>query len=122
MTVIPNFILKRMYRAGSLRQVPEGAAFDIINNLGPGQITQLNSITLNGVKYTPDQIVLRINEELIPSASISEQNPATFFLNQTITCIIHANNITPGKYEIVMDLVSREAGKVTLSVEDQLAA
>lgn len=122
MTVIPNFILKRMYRSGSLRQVPEGAAFDIVNNLGPGQISKVNGISLNGTQYTPEQIMLRVNDELVPASTITEENPATFFLNQTITCIIHAPDVQPGRYEIVLDLISREAGKVTLSVEDQLAA
>jgi hypothetical protein len=121
MTVIPNFILKRMYRAGSLRRLSDGVGFDIINNLGPGQISKINSITMNGQIYSPEQIVLLVNNEPLPAESITEENPATFFLNQVITCQIRNAELEPGKYELKLDLVSKEAGKVMLTVQDQLA-
>lgn len=121
MTVIPNFILKRMYREGSLRRLPEGVGFDIVNNLGPGQISKVNSITANGTVYLSDQIVLIFGEDRIPGNTISEENPATFFLNQVITCVIKDTGLPAGKYELILDLVSREAGKVTLAVKDTLS-
>lgn len=122
MTVIPNFILKRMYRDGSLRRVDGGVGFDIINNLGPGQISKLNSITMNGRVYTAEQLVLLIHDEVVPGASITEESPATFFLNQVITCVIQDTDLIDGKYELTLDLVSREAGKVSLTVKDTLAS
>lgn len=121
MTVIPNFILKRMYKNNSLRRVPEGVGFDIINNLGPGQISRVNSISLNGKAYGPERITLVVNGEPILAVSITEENPATFFLNQVIICLIKDTEIIAGKYEITLDLISREAGKVTLTVNDQLS-
>lgn len=120
MTVIPNFILKRMYRSGSLRRLPQGIGFDIINNLGPGQISKLNGITMNGNLYGPSNILLLINDEVVEGASITEENPATFFLNQVITCVIRDAELPDGKYDLILDLVSREAGKVTLAVKDNL--
>jgi hypothetical protein len=122
MTVIPNFILKRMYREGSFRRLPEGVAFDIVNNLGPGQISRINGVMLNGAVYQPEQLELVINEERLPAEKITETEPATFFLNQVITCLIKDTAILAGKYEITLDLVSREAGKVALTVKDTLAA
>jgi hypothetical protein len=121
MTVIPNFILKRMYRDGSLRRLDGGVGFDIINNLGPGQISKLNSVTLNGKVYTAAQLTLLINDEIVKGESITEENPATFFLNQIITCVIRDSSVPEGKYELTLDLVSREAGKVSLTVKDTLA-
>jgi hypothetical protein len=121
MTVIPNFILKRMYRDGSLRRVDGGVGFDIVNTLGPGQISKLNSITANGRIYTAEQLVLRINDDMVRGDSITEDNPATFFLNQVITCVVEDPSLPAGKYELTLDLVSREAGKVTLTVKDTLA-
>lgn len=120
MTVIPNFILKRLYQKGSLRKLPEGIGFDIINNLGPGQISRLNGITLNGQLYKVDQILLKVNDSLLLGESITEDNPATFFLNQVITCIIK-DELPPGQYELTLDLISREAGKVVMTVQDELA-
>lgn len=120
MTVIPNFILKRMYRNGSLRRLEQGLGFDIVNNLGPGQISKLNGITLNGTLYEPNRIALLISEDTVAGDSITEENPATFFLNQVITCVIRDADLPDGTYELTLDLVSREAGKVTLTVKDNL--
>lgn len=120
MTVIPNFILKRMYKDDSLRRLEGGVGFDIVNKLGPGQISKLNSVTLNGKVYMPDQIKLLIGEELVNGDSITEENPATFFLNQVITCMIKDLTLADGPYQLTLDLVSREAGKVTLTVKDTL--
>lgn len=120
MTVIPNFILKRMYKEGSLRRLPEGVGFDIVNNLGPGQISKLNSIALNGTTYEAGQMVLLINGERVPGEKITEESPATFFLNQVITCVILDTVVADGAYELKLELVSREAGKVSLSVKDTL--
>lgn len=122
MTIIPNFILKRMYKQNSLRRLPEGIGFDIVNTLGPGQISQINSIRLNDALFGPQQLVLLINDETIPAESITEEVPATFFLNQTITCVILNADLPAGPYDITLDLVSREAGKVTLTVNDTLPA
>lgn len=120
MTVIPNFILKRMYKDNSLRRVDGGVGFDIVNKLGPGQISKLNSITMNGHAYPPNQLKLLISDEVLPGASITEENPATFFLNQVITCVIEDTSLADGPYEVILDLVSREAGKVSLTVKDTL--
>jgi hypothetical protein len=122
MTVIPNFILKRMYKVGSLRRLPEGIGFDIINNLGPGQISLVQSISLNEKVYPPEQIFLVVNGESMPGTSISEENPATFFLNQIITCVIQDCSLPLGSYNLKLNLVSREAGKVSLSVQDSLSS
>lgn len=122
MTVIPNFILKRMYRKDSLRRVEGGVGFDIINNLGPGQISRLNSISLNGKAYPPERLQLIINQEVVPGHDITEETPATFFLNQIITCIIQDPDPPDGEYELTLDLISREAGKVILTVKDTLTS
>jgi hypothetical protein len=121
MTVIPNFILKRMYKSGSFRRLPEGVGFDIINNLGPGQISLIQCIKLNGQIYSAEQLLLIINGEAVPASSIQEDNPATFFLNQVITCVIQDTGLAAGRYDLTLELVSREAGKVSLSVSDTLA-
>lgn len=120
MTVIPNFILKRMYKTGSLRRLPDGVGFDIINNLGPGQISLVQSIKLNGQVYTAEQLKLIINGESVPASTIQEDSPATFFLNQVITCVIQDTELVAGRYDLTLELVSREAGKVSLSVSDTL--
>ena len=111
-----------MYKNNSLRRLDGGVGFDIVNTLGPGQISKLNSVSLNGQVYLPNRLKLVMGNEVLPGESISEENPATFFLNQVITCLIDDAGMPDGSYEITLDLVSREAGKVTLTVKDTLSA
>ena len=122
MTVIPNFILKRMYKQGSLRRILKGIGFDIVNNLGPGQISQINHIRLNDNGYGPEHVTLLVNNEPVSAQNITEESPATFFLNQVITCVVRDEKIPGGLYKITLDLISREAGKVIITVQDTLPA
>jgi len=122
MTVIPNFILKRLYCKGSLRKLEGGLGFDIVNNLGPGMISKLNYIKLNEHTFPPEQVALEIDGKLLPADQITEDNPAAFFLNQVITCRLASADLPPGKYQIHLDIISKEAGKVSLTVEDELPA
>jgi hypothetical protein len=120
MTVIPNFIVKRLYVTGSLRLVPEGIAFDIRNSIGPGILTRINSIKLGGMEFLANEIFLKIEDKLIRAAEISESNPVVFFLNQTVTCIMQGKPAAFGPQTITLDLLSKEAGKIVISIQDQL--
>ena len=120
MTVIPHFILKRLYKAGSLRRHSDGAAFDIHNNLGPGVISKVHAIRLNDREYTANQIKLVVNEQVMNAEEINDQNPARFFFDDTITCVVTDPALPEGAYKLTLDIVSKEAGRVTLSVDDQL--
>ena len=122
MTIIPNFILKRMYRAGSLKRANNGVSFEIINNLGPGQLSGLNGITLNGTIYVAEQVTFVFDGTELPAKEITEATPASFFLNQIVTVLIDAPDLPAGDYTSKLDLISREAGKVTLTIQDKLTA
>lgn len=119
MTVIPNFLLKKLYRNGSLRQEPEGVAFDFINAIGPGILVKINGITLNNIQYMAHQIFIKIQDKLIRADAINEEHSVKVFLNQSITCVLIGATLTQGTYTITLDLLSKEAGKIVLSVKDQ---
>lgn len=120
MTVIPNFILKRLYVASSLKRDEDDVIFQIFNNLGPGMITKVNQVTMNERVFSPEQIVFEVDGQPMPAEEISEENPASFFLNQTITCRLKSPSLDAGAYQMSIELVSKEAGKVSLVVSDKL--
>lgn len=120
MTVIPNFIVKRLYVPGSLRFVPEGIAFDMNNKIGPGILTKVNSVKLNDIEFLASEIMIKIEDKLMQAAEISETNPAICFLNQTVTCILKGKPVDTGNFTITLDLLSKEAGKIVFSIQDKL--
>ena len=62
MSIIPDFLLKRIYRKGSLRETAEGIAFDLKNILGPGIITGINYIIINDEVYQSPLIKIVLKE------------------------------------------------------------
>lgn len=121
MSFIPKFLLKRVYISGSLRQTADGIAFDLINSIGPGILTRLNNVKLNDHVFSPQEILLKIEDKIFKASEISESNPAIFFHQQKSTCIILGAKLAQGLHTITVDLFSREAGKVVVSVQDHYA-
>lgn len=122
MSIIPKFLLKRVYVSGSLRETSEGIAFDLFNSIGPGILTRLNNIMINDKTFSPQEILLKIGDTMFKGHEISESNPAIFFHNQKSTCILLGAKLAKGLHTITVDLLSREAGKVVVTIEDNYAA
>lgn len=121
MIAIPEFLLKQMYVGGSLRQTENGIAFDIMNRLGPGMLTGVNYFKLNDEEFGPDAITIELGEKHIDAAAVNEENPVASSMGQMITCAIKMPHIEPGFYSLTLEVMSKEAGKVALTVQDQLA-
>ncbi len=121
MSIIPKFLLKRIYVSGSLRETGEGIAFDLFNSIGPGILTSLNQIKLNDSEFSPQQILLKMGDKIFAGHEISESNPAIFFHNQKTTCILLGARLAEGLHTITVDLFSREAGKVVVTIQDNYA-
>lgn len=121
MSIIPKFLLKRVYVSGSLRETSEGIAFDLFNSIGPGILTRLNTIKLNDHVFSPQEILLKIEDKIFKGNEISEKNPAIFFHNQKTTCILIGAQLAQGLHTITVDLLSREAGKIVVSIQDSYA-
>ncbi len=121
MSIIPKFLLKRVYVSGSLRETTDGVAFDLFNSIGPGILTRLNNIKLNDHSFSPQQILLKIGDKIFHGHEISDSNPAIFFHNQKTTCIILGAKLAQGLHTITVDLFSREAGKVVVTIQDNPA-
>ena len=122
MSIIPKFLMKRIYVSGSLRETSEGIAFDLVNAIGPGILTRLNAIKLNELEFSPSEIMLMIGEKIFKGHEISEANPAVFFHNQKITCFLLGGKLADGLHNITVDILSREAGKVVVTIQDKYAS
>ena len=121
MTIIPNFLLKRLYVQGSLKQDAQGVWFSFKNSVGPGTLTRLNRIRINENDFSAEQVWIQVDShEPQLAASVNEQHPLTVSLNQVITCHIKEMTLTPGSHGITLDVISREAGHVVVSIEDKL--
>jgi hypothetical protein len=119
LSIIPEFLLKRIYRKGSLRQTQEGIAFDLKNILGPGIITGINQIIINDVIYQSPVIKIISSGASTVAEQITSENPFLVKLNQEITCILEgAKGLKEGLNKIMVELSSIDIGKVQVTLTD----
>lgn len=121
MTIIPNFLLKKIYRSGSLRETAEGIAFDLKNILGPGIITGISFIKINDMIYNSSVIKIITSGAATLAEHITPDTPLFFRLNQEGTCLLEgARGLQDGINKIIVELISRDIGKVQVTLTDTI--
>lgn len=123
MSIIPEFLIKRVYKKGSLKQTEEGVCFELKNVLGPGFISGFNFVQINDLMFGADKVKFITQGAEISATSVSEENPIGFRLGQEGTLILQgAKCLKEGINQIIIELMNPEAGKVKLSLSDNFQA
>lgn len=123
MSIIPEFLIKRVYKKGSLKQTEEGVCFELKNVLGPGFISGFNFVQINEFIFGADKVKFITQGSEISAESVSEENPIGFRLGQEGTLILQgAKCLKDGINQIIIELMNPEAGKVKLSLSDDFQA
>jgi hypothetical protein len=123
MSIIPEFLIKRVYKKGSLKQTEDGVCFELKNVLGPGFISGFGSITVNDAKFESPMVKFITQGVEIHADSVTEENPIGFRLGQEGTLILKgAKCLKEGINQIIIELMNPEAGKVRLSLSDNFQA
>lgn len=121
MAIIPDFLLKRVYKKGSLRETAEGIAFDLKNIFGPGIITGINFIKINDIHYETSFIKVITHGASTIASHISPDNPLSFKLNEETTCILEgARSLKEGLNKIIVELITRDVGKIQVTLTDTI--
>ena len=122
MAIVPDFLMKRIYKKGSLKQTDNGVEFQLKNVLGPGCISGLDFIQINDFKFTKDVISFITQGKNNLASGISEDNPVYFRLGQegTLQLSEKVNCLKDGINKIIISLSNPEAGNVTVVFEDNL--
>lgn len=117
--IIPEFLLKRIYKAGSLRITDEGIAIDLKNMLGPGVISGIGFIEINGQKYSPEELKLITSGVETTASLITPENPIVFRLHQEGTLILEGvKELKEGLNKIILELINKDAGKVQVNLNE----
>lgn len=123
MSIIPEFLIKRVYKKGSLKQTEDGVSFELKNVLGPGFISGFNFVQINDLMFGADKVKFITQGAEISATSVSEENPIGFRLGQEGTLILQgAKCLKAGINQIIIELMNPEAGKVKLSLSDDFQA
>lgn len=123
MSIVPEFLIKRIYQKGSLKQTEDGVCFNLKNVLGPGFISGFILVKINDAVFGADKVKFLTQGLEIEAESVNEENPIGFRLGQEGTLILQgAKCLQEGINQIIIELVNPEAGKVRLSLSDNFQA
>lgn len=123
MSIIPEFLMKRVYKKGSLKQTEEGVCFELKNVLGPGFISGFSFVKINDAVFEADKVTFITQGAEIAAVEVNEENPIGFRLGQEGTLILQgARCLREGINQIIIELMNPEAGKVQLSLSDNIQA
>lgn len=123
MSIIPEFLIKRVYKKGSLKETEDGVSFDLKNVLGPGFISGFVLVKINEAIFESPKVKFVTQGVEIPAETVSEENPIGFRLGQEGTLVMMgAKCLKDGINQIIIELMNPEAGRVKLSLSDNFQA
>ncbi len=114
---IPGFLVRKLYRRGSLRETADGRfGFVLHNPLGQATIIAPPRFTINGIRHRPSAIrVAHLDLE-----GISPEAPYVFGKGDAID-LSFDGRLLRGANRIHMVAATKEFGELELFVEDQEA-
>ena len=118
MIAVPEFLLKRLYVKGSLRNNAQGFQFEIKNSLGSGYGNELLPLILDGEELSKESSYFILGNKEIPFSAVSDDNPFTLTMNGTATIVVKGTILSEGPHKIGFSFVAQGLGKLAFEVTD----
>jgi alpha-galactosidase len=118
---IPNFILKKLYVKGSLRNGREGCEFVLQNNVGSGTVVEFHGLEMDGVSYPAERlIVLTPQGRVAPATAILREAPLPLPVGQRLSLRVAGVSLEPGRHDMRLRFRAQEVGDLEIKVSDTL--
>lgn len=115
--LVPEFILKRLYKKGSLRETGDGRfAFTLQNPLRVATILAPPRIVVNGIHYEPDEVAFGTGT----LADVGKDGPFAFKKGAEAELHFHGHLLRGGN-RIHLTAETKEFGDIEVYVEDREA-
>jgi len=119
MSIIPEFILKRLYVKGSLRNTPSGWQFEVRNDLAQGSVLSILALEVDGVAQPLDSVtVLFPGGSPRPAATITPAAPLPLPVGVSLAVHTAGAPLAPGKRTLNLRLKTQEIGDLVITVTD----
>jgi len=122
MALIPSMLLRQLYTFGSLKNTPDGVQFAIKNRLSDAELTELQSISINGRPVPRSALSLDLGDGALADLdNISAEHPIAFALGKILLVRAAVEPLPPGKHTIGIAFASSPFGALDFEVEDAIA-
>ncbi len=120
MSIIPKFILRKVYAPHSLRNRSDGFEFMLRNNIGAATITAVHEISLNQQPLDAATVFIECNGgPQRPISAIQPQAPLVLGTDVEAHVRVHgAPLMSQVKHHLALRVATREVGEVTIPIED----
>lgn len=102
MVSVPGFLLRRLYRKGSLRNTETGFEFELENRLGSGYAHGMLPIAVDGVESDLGSAAFILDGVVTPFDAITKDNTFTLAMNKTIVARVEGAALSPGAHTLCM--------------------
>lgn len=120
-TMIPTFLLKKLYVRGSFKNTANGFQLALRNTLAAGTLIGVGSVQIDGRVVPHDRIVITVNDGApIRASEIAFDTPRVFPLNATVTFRVEDQPLTPGVHRVQIRVNTKEAGELKIDAEDSI--
>lgn len=114
---IPDFLLRKLYRKGSLRSTADGRfAFSLHNVLGTATVVSPPRVVVNGIAYAPDKMESR----QVRPADITARTPFVFRKGERVTVRLPGRLLRGGN-RIQVTVSTKEFGELVIEANDSEA-
>lgn len=118
MVSVPGFLLRRLYRKGSLRNADGGCEFTLENRLGSGYAQRMLPLAIDGADMNPDKVAFILDGKTTPFSAVSPDAAFTLAMNKTITVRINGASLSPGPHTVAMGFVVPGIGALRFDFTD----
>ncbi len=120
-TVVPSFLLKKLYVKGSFKNTPTGFELALRNTLAPGTLIGISPLQIDGRNIPLDKILITTGDAApVRASDISLAVPRQFPLNVVIKFQVEDQPLTPGSHRVTVQVNTKEAGELKIDAEDKI--
>lgn len=120
-TMIPTFLLKKLYVHGSFKNTANGFQLALRNTLAPGTLIGVGTIQIDEREIARDKILIAVDDAApVRASDISFDAPRLFPLNATVTFRVEDQPLAPGAHRVQIAVNTREAGELKIDAEDSI--
>lgn len=120
---VPGFIVRQFYVKGSLRNADGGFQLKARNPLGDGLLVGIGQFSVDGESIDPGDVsAIRDGDaDWTRGDEVSRLSPVAFKKGDAVTFNVAGRTLTAGKHRLEVEIFERDAGRLSLSLEDDIA-
>lgn len=117
---VPSFLLKRLYVAGSLRNIEDGWAFTLHNSIASGEANELAPLVVDGRPVPAERCFFHLEDAPVPFTAVSADRPFGLEEGRDILVSARDEQLPAGQHTVVMAFDVPPFGRLSLSFSDEV--